>query len=142
MRWQNGDSVTDRQGLPELVRDEHHGDALVAQAAEEIEQRRHLSKSEHGRRLVEEEHPGAPKEHLDDLDALTLAQGQMPDLGMGRDVEPEVGEQRRHPTFRGGEIDQDPTLCAEHHILQDGEIRDEGEVLVDGTDAAMERVCG
>ncbi len=138
---QDGDPVTDRQCLAELVGDEHHGDALVAQAAQEIEQRRHLARGEHGRRLVEEEDPGAPEEHLDDLDALALAQGQMPDLGVGRDVEPEVGEQRRHPAFRGAEIDQEPTLGAEHHVLQDGEIRHEGEVLIDGADAAMERVC-
>jgi hypothetical protein len=43
---------------------------------------------------------------LDDLDALALAQGQMPDLGMGRDVESEVGEQRCHLAFRGAEVDE------------------------------------
>ena len=37
---QDRDAVADRQRLAELVGDEHHGDALVAQAAQEIEQRR------------------------------------------------------------------------------------------------------
>src|ERR671910_113301 len=47
---------------------------------------------------------------------LALAQGQMANLGVGRDVESEVGEQQCHPAFRGAELDEKP-FFAEHHVL-------------------------
>ncbi|MDF3018566.1 MAG: hypothetical protein K0R44_3791 [Thermomicrobiales bacterium] len=62
--------------------DQDHGDALVAQATQKLEERRHLARGQHGCRLVEEEHARAPEENLDDLDALALTQGEMPDLGV------------------------------------------------------------
>ena len=40
---QDSDAVANGQGFSKLVSDEHNGDALVAQAAQEFEQRRHFA---------------------------------------------------------------------------------------------------
>src|ERR671912_435332 len=65
----------------------------------------------------------------------------MPNFGVRRDVEAELAEHRRHFRFRRAEVDQESSLHAEHHVLQNGEIRDERKVLVDGANAASQRVC-
>ena len=50
--------------------------AIRAQALEQLAS---LLRSEHGSRLVEDEHVGPAVEVLQDLDALLLADGELPD---------------------------------------------------------------
>src|SRR5215204_5737686 len=71
---QDGNAVAYGQRLAELVSDEHDGNALVPQAAQELEERRDLARGKHGRGLVEEQHAGAPEKDFDDLDPLPLAE--------------------------------------------------------------------
>jgi len=52
------------------VRDEDQRLALIAQAADDVEQLVDLLRREHGGRLVEDEKLGAPIEHLEYLDSL------------------------------------------------------------------------
>jgi hypothetical protein len=85
---QDGDRVGDPQHLVELVADEQHGHALGAQAGERGEQLVDLLRDEHGGRLVEDEHAGAAVEHLEDLDALAVADPQVLDERVGSTPRP------------------------------------------------------
>ena len=73
--------------LVELVGDEDHRRALVRELAQRGEQLVDLVRHEHGGRLVEDEDPGAAVEHLEDLDALLLADAEIGDQLVGVDVE-------------------------------------------------------
>ena len=137
-----GDAVADGQRLPKLVGDEDDGDALIAQAAQELEEGVDLAGRQDGRRLIEEEDACAAEEDLDDLDALPLAKSEMANLGLRRDIEAEVGHHRRDPGLGVAEIENKPATRAECHVLQDGEVGDKREVLVDGADAAVKGIAG
>ena len=66
-------AVRDRQDLAQLVGDQDHRDALVAQGGEDTEQAVGLLRGEDPRRLVEDQDPGAAVERLEDLDPLAQA---------------------------------------------------------------------
>ena len=74
--------------LVELVGDEDQGVALVLELAQVGEQRVDLLRHQHGGRLVEDDDLGAAVEHLEDLDALALADAEGLDQLVG--VEPEA----------------------------------------------------
>ena len=78
---QHGDAVGDGEDLLELVADEEHGDALVAEPAEQGEQRRGLVLGDRGGRLVEEQDLGFERQRLGDLDDLHLRDRQGAHLG-------------------------------------------------------------
>ena len=61
---------------------------LLAQLATTREQRLDLLRREHAGRLVEDDEPGAGHQHLQDLDALALADRQVPDQCAGVDRQP------------------------------------------------------
>ena len=79
-------SATDEH-LVELVRDEQDREALGLELAEVVEELVDLLRHEHGRRLVEDDDLGAAVEHLEDLDALALADAEVGDQGVRVDVE-------------------------------------------------------
>jgi hypothetical protein len=93
---QDGDRVGDPQHLVELVADEDDGHALGAQAGERGEQLVDLLRDEHGGRLVEDEHAGAAVEHLEDLDALAVADPQVLDERVRVDPEAVAAGQVEH----------------------------------------------
>ena len=132
--------IADGKCLAQLVGDEHHRHALLAQAAQQFQQRGDLAGSEHGRRFVEQQHAATARQRLDDFHALPLAQRQVANLGSRRDIESEVGQHRREVLFGVGEIDHESALGAEGDIFEDGEIRHEGKVLIDRADAAPQRI--
>ena len=70
---QDGDAAAGSQHLAQLVRDENDGFALAHQAAQDVEQPAHLLRREHRRRLIEDQHPCAAVERLQDFDTLLLA---------------------------------------------------------------------
>ena len=94
---QHGDAVGDLEHLVQLVADEDDRHALALEALEDPEQLGRLLRREHGRRLVEDEDVRAPVERLQDLDALLLADGDVLDLRVGVDPEPELEREISHP---------------------------------------------
>ena len=140
---QHRDAVRDAQHLVELVADEHDGDALGAQVAQRAEQLVDLLRHEHGGRLVEDQHPRAAVQHLEDLDALPVADAEVLDDRVGVDAQAVLVGQLADA--RGGpSADVEPAeprrLRAEHDVLQDGQVVGQHEVLVDHADAGGDRV--
>ncbi len=92
-------AVGDRPGLPELVGDDDHGQALRAQGRDPGEQGVDLLGGEHAGRLVEDDDARAAHQDLEDLDPLALPDRQVADLGRGVDREPvalgRLGDLRR-----------------------------------------------
>ena len=84
---QDADPVGDLQHLIELVRDEDDAEALRGHAAQRLQQAVRLLRREHGGWLVEDEDARAEIEQAQDLDALLLADGELPDLGPRIDAE-------------------------------------------------------
>ena len=92
---QHRDPVADLEHLVELVRDEHDRAPAGDERPHDVEQLAGLGRREHGGRLVEDQDPRAPGEDAEDLDALLLADRQLPDLGLRVDAQPELVHQLR-----------------------------------------------
>ena len=139
---QHGDDVGDPQHLVELVADERHGHALGAQVGQRGEQRVDLLRDEHGGRLVEHDHAGAAVEHLEDLDALAVADAEVLDEGVGVDVEAVPGTEVADPRARGGPVEAAAAggLGAEDDVLEHGQVVGQHEVLVHHADARRDGV--
>ena len=74
---QDRDGVGDRRHLVELVRDDHAGDALVAQPAQQVEQVGRVVVVERRGRLVEDQQLHLLRQRLGDLDELLLADAEV-----------------------------------------------------------------
>jgi hypothetical protein len=137
------DPVGDSPDLPELVRDEEDGPPLRLEPREHREELVHLLRSEDGRRLVEEEEPGVPPEHLQDLDALPHPDRQVagPRLGVQGETRP-LGELARLAHGPRPVEGAEALRLAEDDVLRDRQRRREREVLVDEADPELERVRG
>ena len=138
------DAVGDRLHLVELVRDEDHGPALVCHHAHRLEERLRLLRRQHGGRLVEDQDLRLAVERLQDLDALLLAERELPDTRVRVDGDvvalAELGDA---PLDVPGVHEEAPSLAAmvaEDHVLGHGERLHEPEVLVHHADAGDERV--
>src|SRR3712207_3264779 len=138
----DGDRVGDPAHLVELVRDEDDRQALALELGEVAEQLVDLLRDQDGGRLVEDQDAGVAVEHLGDLHALPVAdpevldervgaQAQVVALGDLPDAAPRPG-QVQPAALRG--------LAAEDHVLQDGEVVGQHEVLVDHPDAGGDGV--
>ena len=77
---QHRHAVGDGLDLVELVRDEDDGLPLLGHRAQSFEERFGLLRSEHGGRLVHDQNARLAVERLQDLDALLLADRELPDL--------------------------------------------------------------
>src|SRR5690606_28380750 len=122
---------------------EEKGRSLLLELPHVAEQLLDLVGHQHRGRLVEDEDPGAPEEHLDDLvplsppdlellvevvgvDDETVGLGDASELLLGR-VEVDAAAAPRR-------------LCPEDHVLEDGELVGQHEVLVDHPDAGGDGV--
>ena len=83
---------TSVEDLVHAVRDEDDRDAVVAQRADDVEQRRDLVVGQRARRLVEDHHARDDREGARDLDHLLLVGPQLPDRLARIDVELEPRE--------------------------------------------------
>ena len=132
----DGHDVGDLADLAQLVRDEHHGLALVPEGPQDAEEVVGLLGREDGGRLVEDQEVGAPVERLQDLHALALAHAEVGDARVGVDLEVvlaaqalELGAGARQPR-----PEPEAALDAEHDVLQDRERLHQHEVLVHHAD--------
>ena len=113
------------------------------QLAQVVEQLVDLLRHQHGGRLVEDQDPGAAVEHLEDLDALPVADAERLDQRVGVDRR---GRRRRQISSiaRRAALTSSRSprgrLGAEHDVLQHGEVVGQHEVLVHHADAGRDRV--
>ena len=138
------DAVGDLTNLAQLVGDEYDGCSRLAQLAHDRHELVGLLWGQYGRRLVEHEHTGIPRQRLDDLDALLHADGQVFDERVGIHVEPEPRRDLVHLRASPLEVETPTELglfMAEHDVLGDGEHGDEHEVLVHHADSRVHGVA-
>ena len=134
----DADPVADRLDLAQLVGDEDDRGALRLERAHDVHQLVDLLRREHRRGLVEDQHLGVVGQRLEDLDALLHPDRQVLDEGVGVDREAvalgqladRCGGRARSRTPAAAGL-----LAPEHHVLGDGEDRDQHEVLVHHADA-------
>ena len=129
----------------QLVRDEDDRPALVRHHAQRLEQRLRLLRREHRGRLVEDQDPRLAVERLQDLDALLLAERELPDARARVDGDAvalaELGDAALDPARVDHELLPLAAVVAEDHVLGDGERGHEPEVLVHHADPRVERVA-
>src|SRR5439155_9433854 len=78
---QHGDAVRARLQFVELVRDEDDRLSLLGHRPQRHEQGRCWLRCEYSSGLVHDQYPGVAVKRLQDLDALLLSDGELPDAG-------------------------------------------------------------
>ena len=137
------DPVGDGQDLAELVADEHDAATVLGHRAQRVEQLGDLLRREDRRRLVQDQHARAVEQQLHDLDALLLADRQLPDASARVDPQPDASRRGRATSASVRlQVEPEPRpVQAEQHVLGDRLRRDEREVLVDHPDARRDGVA-
>ena len=141
---QDGHAVGHGHDLVELVRDEEDALPLLGEILHDLHQLVDLLRSEHGGRLVEDEDLIVAIEHLENLDALLHADGDVLHLRVQIHLQPVALGQLLH-LFARFLLLQEAQLCrfrAEDDIVQHRENVDELEVLMHHADAQRRRVVG
>ena len=138
----DGDRVGNGEHLVELVADEEHRDALGSELPQRRKQLVDLLGHEHRCGLVEDQDASAAVENLQDLDPLAVADAEIADQGLGLHVEPVDSAELGDAVGRLPEVDpqQGPRLVTEDHVLLDGQIVREHEVLMHHADADRDRI--
>ena len=142
---QHGDPIADRKYLFQAMRNEDHRDAAVAQAAQPIEQQRHLAPGDHGGRLVEHQQLD-PVHHA--LARSRPSAGRRPTaFRRWRDGSSETPSRcsnslrfAPHPRMVDSAEPVAP-LMADEDVLRDGQLRKQHEFLVDDVDAVLFRLA-
>ena len=137
----DGDAVADLHDLAQLVRDEDDALSLALELFDDAEEFRCLLRGEHGRRLVEDEHPCTEVECLDDLHLLPLAHAQPPDGHIGRNLQPEAAQHFLHlaACFLVADKTEAGRSGGHDDVLQNGHLLDLHEVLMHHADAELHR---
>ena len=141
---QDGDAVGHGHDLIELVRDEEDGLALARKLLHRGHELVDLLRGEHGGRLVENEDLIVAVEHLEDLDTLLHADGDVLDLGVEVDLQAVFFRELLDLFARFLALDEAELrrLRAEDDVVEHGEHVDELEVLVHHADAERGGIIG
>lgn len=135
---QDRDGVGDRGDLAKFVRDDHTGDAVVAQFAQQPEQMRRIVVVERRGRLVENEQFDALGQSFGDLDQLLFAHAEFAHRRDG--VLPQADPAQQVGGLVIGPVPVDPAalgpLVAQEDVLGDRKLRAQREFLVDDHDPA------
>ena len=136
----DGDRVGVGEHLVEVVGDEDHGRTVGGELAQRGEQLLHLLGHEHGGRLVEDQDLGAAVEHLEDLDALLLADAEVGHQLVGIDRQAVLTGQLADAAagLAGGEVEGRARLAPEDDVLPHREVVGEHEVLEHHADAELD----
>ena len=126
----------------ELVRDEDHRLALLLQPLEHLRQLCDALRGEHRGRLVEDEHPRASPQRLDDLHLLLVTKGEVDCVRIGVDLDAEQPGELGEALPCAFLVQPQPPCVAQHQVLEDGQRRNQRRVLRDGADAQLERRTG
>ena len=141
---QHRHAVGDGVDLVEEVGDEDDGDAVGAQPTHHLEELLHLVGVEARGGLVEDEHARLDVDGAGDRDELLHGDGVVAEGGPRVDVEPEALEGRSGLAVHGAVVDEaEPAgLAAQHHVLRDGQVRHQVDLLVDRADPGRLRRGG
>ncbi len=141
---QDREPIGDGEDLVQSVGDEDRGHALLAQAADETEERLYFVIRERARRLVEDQDARIDGERAGDLHQLLLVRSQPFHGESGVEVEPQAVERLAGRASRGAPVHEAHTA---HHampdedVLRDRQLRGEGRLLRDRRDALAEGLC-
>ncbi len=143
-RAQHQDPIADRHDFIELVRDEDDRQALADKQFQRVEQRIGLVGRQHGRRFVEDQHPGFAVERLQYFDALALADRQRGNRCIGINGQPEASGEFLDALARANPVETGTpeALRAERDVLEHRHVVGQGEVLVHHADAGIDRRAG
>ena len=129
---QHGDAVGDALHLGQPVRDVDDGRAGGRDRAHLVEQQRALDGRQRFRRLVEHEYLRLEGEGLGDLDELAVGHAQLADPRRWIDRStPHHRELPARPRARAQQRRPPSARHREDHRLGDGEVLEDGEMLVD-----------
>src|SRR2546421_12814022 len=139
------DVVRDLEDVVQVVRDDHHGEALVAQPPDEVEHHPGLDDAQRGGRLVHDHQLRVPHHRLGDGDRLALPSGQRCDrLADGL----HCGDAQARERLRGGPLHAvlvqqsgAQALASKEHVLDDVQVVRQRQVLIDRLDAKARGVA-
>ena len=141
---QDRDLVGDLEDLTQLVGDVDDRVVLGLEPRDDLEEVGDLGLVERGRRFVEDQQLRVQGEGLGDLDQLLLADAQVLDGALGRDVEVEPVEIGARSRLHRGLIQRPQLgvkLPSEVDVLGDVQLWDQLELLVDEGDAGTLRIA-
>ncbi len=142
---QYGDAVGQLEDLVHAMRHVQNGDPLLSQTSQMREESPHFRLAEAGRRLVENEEPGPPRDGARDADFLLLGRGQLLDHAVGFDGDAELRQATTGLGMQGPPIDTAPSspgpALAEHQVLGNRQVRKALQLLLHGRDASSQRVA-
>src|SRR5262249_17196524 len=108
-------------------------------------ERLRLLRRQHRRRLVEDQDARILVQRLEDLDALLLAEGELPDARPRIDREAVTPGEIRYASLDRSRVQKEcpahVAVVPEDDVLGNGERLDEPKVLVHHRDAGVERVA-
>ena len=143
---QHPDAVDQAEDLLQIVADDQHREAPVAQSGDDLFDGARLGRTERGRRLVHDDDLRSPGGRASDGDGLALTAGQVRGRRVdGRHGAAEAGEHRlrlgRHASLvenieRPGATQQ---LAAEVDVGPDRHIAGQRQVLIDRLDTSRSR---
>ena len=136
----DGDPVGERESLVQAVADVDDADAVLLELADDLEEVVDLAQAQRGGGLVHDDDVRLVQEGLGDLDHLLLPDTQSADGGAWVDLEMEPGKQLARTRVHGSPFQQGSPvqLRAQEHVLRDGQLGDEVELLIDGHDARVD----
>ena len=144
---QHGDAIGDRKNLVEAMADIDDADAALLEAAHDVEQTRHVAFRQRRGRLVHDEDARVMRQSAQNLDALTVADGQDADDLIRREIvdfervraavaaSARIARQSMRPAPASGRM-------AEKDVLGDAELGKQQQLLIDRRDARAARVVG
>src|SRR5690242_1466012 len=141
----DGDSIGDLEDVIQVVRDEHHSEAAVAQPLGQVQHLLGLHDAEGGGRLVHDHELGVPHHGFGHRDRLPLAARQrgdrLPDRSDGCHAQSSqrLGRGALHAVLVEEAVAR--LFATEKHVLHDVEVVRQREVLVDGLDTEARRVA-
>ena len=134
--------VRQRHDLPQLVRDQDDGEALVSHGAKGAEQLLHALGGQDCGGLVQNENLDAEVERLEDLHPLLLAHREPPHLGVGIDLHVVAREELLETAPGLSQVEPLLGRGADDHVLDDRQRRHQLEVLVNHADSGLDGVAG
>ena len=140
---EDGISVGDVPDLLEEMADVDHRDPACRQAPDQCEEALHLLALKAAGRLVHQEDARVPRQGAADLHHLPRGEGQLRHAAVGIQLRAaEVAQESERAPPGRAPIDPAPAcrLDPEQDVLRHGQVRAEGELLVDEGDAAPPRL--
>ena len=141
---QHGDAVGEREGLVEVVADEDRRDAVGLELADDLEEVVDLAQAERCRGLIHDDDVGLVEQGLGDLHHLLLADAEAAHRRARVDAQMQARQQLTGASVHGAPVEErtHAQLRPQEHVLGDGELGDEVELLVDRHDAGIARLAG